>query len=135
MAQQLNIIDYSNSFLHNFYLVNRLLQEILFVLYIKDTMSYRYKRTLILLFVLMKIKYSFSFPDFKNEILFHVCSTNGKQSSSYLQRTTLRKIKVYIAVKENFFQTRNSWNISNSVTSNLIFRRRVIMRTKIPNFL
>ena len=86
-------------------------------------------------FVLMEINHSFSFQIWKNEIFFHVCSTNGKQSSSYLQRTTLRKIKAQIAVKENFFQTRNSWNISNSVTSNLIFRRRVIMRTKIPNFL
>ena len=86
-------------------------------------------------FVLMKINHSFSFQIWKNEIFFHVCSTNGKQSSSYLQRTTLRKIKAEIAVKENFFQTWNSWNISNSVTSNLIFRRRVIMRTKIPNFL
>ena len=81
-------------------------------------------------FVLMKINHSLSFQIWKNEIFFHVCSTNGKQSSSYLQRTTLRKIKAEIAVKENFFQTWNSWNISNSVTSNLIFRRRVIMRTK-----
>ena len=84
----------------------------------QSTMPNLYKRT----FILSQI--------WKNEIFFHVCSTNGKQSSSYLQRITLRKIKAEIGGKENFFQTRNSWNISNSATSNSIFRRRVITRKK-----